>query len=121
MPLLEINSNHFSKKYLVIHDDRISEFTGGNENTIVIPPHMVRDGLICARHRAIADKIDTDLPTYQQLRDRLEIAETSLSHTKGRLRDTDKDMIARQTALDKLQKYYDSMPFNKRFKFLIGG
>jgi len=141
MPLLKINRSRFSKKYLVIHDKGITEFTDGKVTTIVIPPHMVRDGVVCASRPVIAEKLDSQVLTYQQLQDQLELSKEIQTHALEQLEESRKDKLALQellsiveqkqkkvelqsmnweTVLNKLQPYYDTMSFKERFKFLLG-
>jgi len=145
MPELKIDDTHrrhYSKHYLIIHDDTIKKFTGDDTTTIALSPHMVRDGLVCAVHPVIADRIDTEARTYQELEDRLQVAEVSqasiqyqlrkvkaekielqhsLDNMKQSQRKSELEAINWQAALDKLQDHYDTMPFHERFKFLLGG
>ena len=145
MPELKIDDTHrrhYSKHYLVIHDDTIKKFTGNNTTTIALPPHMVRDGAACAAHPVIAGIIDTEAQTYQELEDRLQVAETIRVDVQDQLRKVEAEKIELQHSLDnmkqcqqkseleaiswhteltKLEEGHKNMPFRERFKFLLGG
>lgn len=76
MPLLKDAENlpsPCSKKYLVVRDAGILAFDDGKSDRIVLPPYVVRFGLICARHPAIAKRLDEfNDPTYQELEKRVD-------------------------------------------------
>ena len=77
MTLINVNKGNYAKKYLIVHDAHIGEFNDSEDTVIALSPSKVRAGITCAKQEGIQPHITDDALTYQQLQDRLQIAEVT--------------------------------------------